>query len=576
MSERPRLSVVVPTFQRRDLVLLLLSALERQRCDEPFEAVVVVDGSTDGTDAALRDLDLPFPLRIVSQPNLGLARARNHGARVATGEILLFLDDDMEPDVDLLAEHDAAHRRGADAVVGRIPLHPDSADTLLADGVRAWADDLARRLARSGYVPRFHEVVNGQMSIRRTVFERLGGFDERFTAEGDYGAEDLDFGHRLITGGWRIVHNPRAISRQRYVVDAAHHLRQYRQAGRAEASLVRKHPELLEKVFRGPLTESALHRWARAPVLLFPRLTSLLVGPVRRISVRLVDRGNRSPWIARAFFLARSVAYWRGVHEAGGYPKRRRVRVLCYHEIDDLGDDPVLAEYGVPPLLFESQIETLERAGYRFVHPDEVVALVEGRGGVPRRALLLTFDDGYRGVAEAAAPVLERRRIPAVVFVVADRLGKDNDWDRAIGARRLELLDTAELARLAGRGFEIASHGRTHRPLPRLDDPELRDEIAGSMRRLADLGLGAPRFFSFPHGEHDTRARCEASRAGYRAAFTVTPGIFGPRSDPLAAPRIEIGPEDRGWRLRLKVARGDPLRRWGDRLRHVARTLLRR
>jgi len=576
MSDRPRISVVVPTFQRRDLVLLLLSALEKQSWDGPFEAVVVVDGSTDGTVDALYRLDPPFPLRIVSQPNLGLARARNHGAQVATGQIVLFLDDDMEPDVDLLAEHDAAHHRGADVVVGRIPLHPDSADTLLADGVRSWADDLARRLARSGYAPRFHEVVNGQMSIRRVVFERLGGFDERFTAGGDYGAEDLDFGHRLITGGWRIVHNPRALSRQRYVVDAAHHLRQYRQAGRAEVSLVRKHAELLEDVFGGPLTESALHRWTRGPVLLLPRLTSALVEPVRRISVRLVDRGVRSPWVARAFFLARSVAYWRGVHEAGGVPKRRKVRVVCYHEIDDLGDDPVLADYGVPPPLFESQIDSLLRAGYRFVHPDELVALVEGRGGVPRRALLVTFDDGYRGVAESAAPVLERHRIPALVFVVADRLGKDNDWDRAIGARRLALLDAAGLAHLAERGFEIASHGRTHRMLPRLDDATLRDEIAGSMRRLEDLGLGAPRFFSYPHGEHDDRARAEASSAGYRAAFTVTPGDFEPGSDPLAIPRIEIGPRDHGWRLRLKVARGDPLRRWGDRIHQAARALLRR
>jgi len=137
-AERPRFSVVIPTHQRRDRVVHNVEALARQDLAS-FEVVVVVDGGSDGTAAALRALDPPFPLTILEQENSGAAEARNAGARSAGGEILLFLDDDMEADPAMLAEHDRGHRQGADLVVGDMPLHPDSPANLLSWGVGFWA-----------------------------------------------------------------------------------------------------------------------------------------------------------------------------------------------------------------------------------------------------------------------------------------------------------------------------------------------------------------------------------------------------------------------------------------------------
>jgi glycosyltransferase involved in cell wall biosynthesis len=95
MTPAPRFSVVIPTYQRRDLAVALVRALERQTYDGPFEMVVVVDGSTDGTVEALAQLHPQFQLRVIAQKNSGLARARNAGAGAAAGEILLFLDGDI-------------------------------------------------------------------------------------------------------------------------------------------------------------------------------------------------------------------------------------------------------------------------------------------------------------------------------------------------------------------------------------------------------------------------------------------------------------------------------------------------
>ena len=99
-----RFSVVIPTYQRRDVVVSSVRALAAQEDAPPFEVVVVVDGSVDGTAEALRALATPFPLSVVEQPNAGRPAACNRGAAAASGELLLFLDDDMEAHPRLLAE----------------------------------------------------------------------------------------------------------------------------------------------------------------------------------------------------------------------------------------------------------------------------------------------------------------------------------------------------------------------------------------------------------------------------------------------------------------------------------------
>src|SRR5439155_10382038 len=142
-----RLSVVVPTLNRRDAVLRLLRALGRQSAaPTSYEAIVVVDGSTDGTAEAVAEHAAPFALRRVVQPQSGLAAARNAGARAATGDVVLFLDDDMEPSPGLVAAHLERHRaRDVLGAVGAAPIVvPDDASPV----VRYRAAGFARKLER--------------------------------------------------------------------------------------------------------------------------------------------------------------------------------------------------------------------------------------------------------------------------------------------------------------------------------------------------------------------------------------------------------------------------------------------
>lgn len=307
-----RFSVIVPTYERRDVVLRTVTALDRQT-QRDFEAIVVVDGSTDGSAEALRALEVSFSLRVVEQPNGGAALARNAGAAAASGELLLMLDDDMEADPAMLAEHDRSHRAGADVVLGDMPVHPDSPPNMLSWGVGDWARRRCQRLSSSGAEIRLDDLLTGQLSISREAFDAIGGFDVEFTREGLFGGEDIDFGHRLRKAGCSIVFNPAAISYQYYDVDPSSYLRRTREAGRSDRELVAKHPELVESMGASPSFKTRRSRWLLRPFLYVP---APLSAPIRAAAVALARSGRQGPRARRAFFAVRTLEYLRGVRLA--------------------------------------------------------------------------------------------------------------------------------------------------------------------------------------------------------------------------------------------------------------------
>ncbi len=562
-AERPRFSVVVPTHQRRERVVHNVEALARQEISS-FEAIVVVDGATDGTAAALRALDTPFPLTILEQGNSGAAEARNAGARSAGGEILLFLDDDMEADAAMLAEHDRSHREGADLVVGDMPLHPGSPRNLLSAGVGLWASSRRERLTTEGGAIGPDDLLTGQMSISREAFARVGGFDTSFTREGLFGGEDIDFGLRVVKAGFRVVYNPAAISYQYYDVDPGAYLRRTREAGRSEEELVLKHPEQANRLDEGPAFHTRRSRWLLGPLVVAPEALSR---PLRAAATALVRSGRQDAWVRRLFFGLRTTEHLRGARQARrAFSGGDGVAVLAYHAVSDLGEDPVLAEYGVPAERLAAQLDDLAARGWSFVGLDAVLAAFEGRGGLPRRAVLVSFDDCYVDLLGEGLPVLAERGVPALAFAVAGLTGGANEWDRPLGARELPLLDSAGLRELAAGGVEIGSHAMTHRPLARLEPAEVETEVAESAARLESLGLPRPRTLSYPHGETSPAVEAAVRKAGYKAAFTVDPGIADRSCDPLALPRIEVLASDSMRLLRVKLATA----RWPARWRGLA------
>ena len=167
-------------------------------------------------------------------------------------------------------------------------------------------------------------------------------------------------------------------------------------------------------------------------------------------------------------FSSKSCFARRGCRSIGGVYRRpaaclalRPLRVLAYHAITDRLEDSIIKAYGIPLDAFKIQLDELGRMGYHFCSGDEFIRFMSGEGGLPRRALLLTFDDGYRDLLASVLPVLAERGIPAITFAVSGHLGETNVWDKKIGAPQLGLLDLGGLKQLVEGGSDRRAFAHT-------------------------------------------------------------------------------------------------------------------
>jgi GT2 family glycosyltransferase len=243
----PRLTVVVPTYQRRDSVRRLLTSLARQTFPvEACEVIVAVDGSTDGTGDAVRAFAAPYPLRAIEGPNRGRAGACNAGIRAARGDIVILLDDDMEASPGFLAAHARAHEAPARrAVVGAAPIlvGPDAPPFVryMAAGFRSRLD----RLGQPGYHLRFRDTYTGNCSIPRDALLEVGGFDEGFRI---YGHEDYELALRLQAAGVELTFSADAVACQHYEKTFAAFARDGIARGRTAVLFAGKHPAAAEGI----------------------------------------------------------------------------------------------------------------------------------------------------------------------------------------------------------------------------------------------------------------------------------------------------------------------------------------
>jgi glycosyltransferase involved in cell wall biosynthesis len=195
----PFLSVVVPTYNRRDSLRSCLDGLARQTFDPArFEVVVVSDGATDGSEAMVAGIAplLPFRLNLVRQVNGGPSKARNRGVREARGEVVILLDDDMEPLPEFLAEHAARHEHCEDLVVIG-PMLPDPARCAAEPVWIAWEHAMLGRQYRAWETGEWggagpNHFYSGNASLRREHILAVGGFDESFTRQ-----EDVELAFRM-------------------------------------------------------------------------------------------------------------------------------------------------------------------------------------------------------------------------------------------------------------------------------------------------------------------------------------------------------------------------------------------
>jgi GT2 family glycosyltransferase len=210
-DSRPTISVVVPTYRRPDALEATLSALEAVGYQRGLLQIIVVDdGSGDRTPDVVASHE---GVKCVQQKNGGAASARNHGARVAGGELLIFIDDDIIVAPGHLDRHLAVHDRHPRALVnGEWEFAAHTVRLLEATPFGRYRLELEEHF-REGSLGqpladgcRQLDVIPSQdLSLARSLFWEIGGFDERFPAAG---AEDQEFSYRARDAGCLLLRDP--------------------------------------------------------------------------------------------------------------------------------------------------------------------------------------------------------------------------------------------------------------------------------------------------------------------------------------------------------------------------------
>jgi GT2 family glycosyltransferase len=309
-----RVSVVIPTYRRKDALLRALRSLASQSIgSEAYEVVVVVDGSDDGTREAAETSSVPYALRVLWQANRGRAAACNAGVATARAELIVLLDDDMEASPQLLEAHLRAHAAGGRlAVIGAAPIVVDSSAPLPTAYIARKFNRHLEHLARAGGPLSLRDFYSGNLSIRRTVFDAVHGFDERFTM---YGNEDLELSLRLSAAGVSLVYEPAAIAYQSYDKDFGALARDNVAKGRTAVLFARLHPEArgqlkLESFARESLSRRIVVRTLLAATRIFPPIRGLVVAVVAWLGER------RIPGARHLYPVTLDYLYWCGAREA--------------------------------------------------------------------------------------------------------------------------------------------------------------------------------------------------------------------------------------------------------------------
>jgi glycosyltransferase involved in cell wall biosynthesis len=241
------LSVVIPTKDRAPALARTLAALEAQQAgDASVEAIVVDNGSGDGTIDQMRGraANAAIPIRLLEQPDGGPAAARNAGVKAAVGEVLLFLGDDTEPEgPGLLRAHldlHAARPEETYGVLGRITWSPRSPVTPFMRWLENGGPQFHYAELNSGPVDAASYFYSSHASVKRSLFERLGGFDERFPTAA---VEDTELGARLADAELELDYHPELLVLHDHPTTPAQSLRRSVAVGRSAALYNRLRPE---------------------------------------------------------------------------------------------------------------------------------------------------------------------------------------------------------------------------------------------------------------------------------------------------------------------------------------------
>lgn len=210
----------------------------------------------------------------------------------------------------------------------------------------------------------------------------------------------------------------------------------------------------------------------------------------------------------------------------GAAAKRMAIPILMYHVIAT--PPPGTPDVGlwVPERTFAAQMDRLRSAGYHAITLRAAYDAWHAGAPLPRRPVVVSFDDGYRGDYTRARPILRRLGWPGVLNLLLANVRRGD-------------LTAPEVRALIAAGWEVDSHTLTHPDLTTVPDAQLRRELVDSRREIRRRFAQPADFFCYPSGRYDARVEAAVRAAGYRGATTTDEG-YGVAGERFTLKRVRV------------------------------------
>lgn len=219
------------------------------------------------------------------------------------------------------------------------------------------------------------------------------------------------------------------------------------------------------------------------------------------------------------------------------------VPILMYHHVSNDGSDP---EY-VTPENFRWQMEYLKKNHYQVIKLDDLVEKIESGQPLPRKSVVITFDDGYENNYTRAFPLLKEFQFPASFYICPDWVGTTDGKGKFMSWEQIREMKEA--------GFSFGSHSMTHAYLPDMSVDQLRYEIVESKRVLEKQLKTKIDYIAYPVGGFTDEVVALIKKTGYQAALTTNRGYDRFDHDLFELNRIRLSNADnRGIILAIKLS----------------------
>jgi len=311
------------------LLKKVLDALSQQTIPaEDFEVVVIADGCSDNTSEMIDEFRNALNTTLIEQSSQGPSVARNNGASKASAELLIFLDDDVVPQPQFLEAHIESHCGSSHSIViGYYPPLLENQSGYFRTELRDWWEIRFQKMRYPGHRYSYSDLLSGNFSILKKLFEAVGGFDVDFKVH-----EDFELGIRLLESGVDFLHSRQAVGYHHERSDFKRALQRKYEEGIADVQIGRLYPYLKTTLLINQLQKYSLlpSRFLKFLAIYWSALGDLMAGFLTNRMAFFERIRWHKIWL-RLLYGLMGYWYWRGVS----------TELHGFSEVNKFLDDPL-------------------------------------------------------------------------------------------------------------------------------------------------------------------------------------------------------------------------------------------